>query len=95
MGRNRQINKQGDNDMKLRRIITCICLLFMAVYSYAQNTLNGTIESEEGVKIEYATVRLLTPDSIFVAGTITDTKGVHPTFRVIRQSCRAYNLSLK
>lgn len=27
------------NDMKLRRIITCICLLFMAVYSYAQKTL--------------------------------------------------------
>lgn len=75
MGRNRQINKQGDNDMKLRRIITCICILFMAVYSHAQNILNGTIESEEGVKIEYATVRLLTPDSIFVAGTITDTKG--------------------
>lgn len=61
--------------MKLRRIITCICILFMAVYSHAQNILNGTIESEEGVKIEYATVRLLTPDSIFVAGTITDTKG--------------------
>ena len=75
MGRNRQIDKQGDNDMKLRRIITCICILFMAVYSHAQNILNGTIESEEGVKIEYATVRLLTPDSIFVAGTITDTKG--------------------
>ena len=56
MGRNRQINKQGDNDMKLRRIITCICILFMAVYSHAQNILNGTIESEEGVKIEYATV---------------------------------------
>ena len=75
MGRNKQIDKQGDNDMKLRRIITCICILFMAVYSHAQNILNGTIESEEGVKIEYATVRLLTPDSIFVAGTITDTKG--------------------
>lgn len=46
MGRNRQINKQGDNDMKLRRIITCICILFMAVYSHAQNILNGTIESK-------------------------------------------------
>ena len=61
--------------MKLLRIITCVCFLFMAAYSYAQSTLNGTVENEEGIKMEYATVRLLTQDSIFVAGTITDTEG--------------------
>ena len=61
--------------MKLLRIITCVCLLFMAVYSHAQSTLNGIVENEKGIKMEYATVRLLTQDSIFVAGTITDTEG--------------------
>ena len=61
--------------MKLLRIITCVCLLFIAVYSHAQSTLNGIVENDEGIKLEYATVRLLTQDSIFVAGTITDTEG--------------------
>ena len=61
--------------MKLLRIITCVCLLFMVVYSHAQSTLNGIVENDEGIKLEYATVRLLTQDSIFVAGTITDTEG--------------------
>ena len=35
---------------------------------------------------------LLTPGATFAQ---QDKKMVHPTFRVIRQSCRAYNLSLK
>ena len=77
MGRNRQINKQGNNNMKLRRIIICIYILFMVVYSHAQSTLNGIVENDEGIKLEYATVRLLTQDSIFVAGTITDTEGYY------------------
>ena len=62
--------------MKLLRIITCVCLLFMAAYSYAQSTLNGTVENEEGIKMEYATVRLLTQDSIFVAGSVTNDYGL-------------------
>lgn len=46
MGRNRQINKQGNNNMKLRRIIICIYILFMVVYSHAQSTLNGIVEND-------------------------------------------------
>ena len=38
----------------------------------------------------YSRVKTYVTALLFVAGNM-----VHPTFRVIRQSCRAYNLSLK
>ena len=67
------------SNMKSQKLITLIvlymCFLFITVFSHAQSTLNGTVENEEGIKLEYATIRLLTPDSMFVAGAITDTIG--------------------
>lgn len=55
--------------------IICICTLFTTVHCYAQNILRGTVENEEGQKMEYTTIRLLNTDSTFVAGSITDTIG--------------------
>ena len=38
---------------------------------------------------------LVSDDAAYITGEVISINGVHPTFRVIRQSCSAYSLSLK
>lgn len=54
-----------------------IPLLLTAMLANAQYNIHGKIQSVDTVGIEFATVRLLTADSVFISGTTTDTHGVY------------------
>lgn len=60
-------------------ILLCLPMLFSCDQ---ENKVYNAFIGEKGEKI----VQMVKKDDI---------NKVHPTFRVIRQSCRAYNLSLK
>lgn len=56
-------------------IILCIASL-VSLMSVAQNKITGRVVEEETKSgLEFVTVQLLTSDSLFVKGTVTDTKG--------------------
>lgn len=55
----------------------CLLLLFVAANLMAQaQLLTGNVWDVENKGVPYATVRLLTNDSVFVQGTTTDSLGV-------------------
>ncbi len=59
----------------MKRVFFIICLL-MAVCQLSAQNLIGTVVDEKGQPLEFATVSLRTlPDSVVVAGTITDANG--------------------
>lgn len=56
-------------------IILCIASL-VSLMAVAQNKITGRVVEEETKSgLEFVTVQLLTSDSLFVKGTVTDTKG--------------------
>ena len=59
---------------KLKSLTICIFLLYAYTIS-AQNTVKGTVRSENKQETVYASVRLLHSDSTFVQGTLTDSIG--------------------
>lgn len=63
--------------MGIKRVLVVLwsMIVFGSAMACAQNTVTGRVTDEEGKGIEFASVRLLTPDSVFVGGGATDEKG--------------------
>jgi len=51
----------------------------------AQNALQGTVIDDFGQKLALVTVRILTPDSVYVNGAVTDSSGVY-TLKDVREN---------
>lgn len=58
----------------LQRLYACMIFLLMATTGYAQG-LSGIVRDENGNGVEFANVVLLSADSCFISGTITDAEG--------------------
>ena len=61
----------------MKRAIVAIwsVVVFGNIVAWSQNTISGHVTDEEGKGIEFASVRLMTTDSVFVVGGATDGKG--------------------
>lgn len=53
-----------------------LCFVFMQGHASAKNKITGsTVDGANASKLEYVNVQLLTSDSVFIKGTVSDTKG--------------------
>ena len=60
--------------MKILSLIVCFLLYYIFPLE-AQVLVKGKLMSEDNHELNYASIRLLSPDSSFVQGTITDSIG--------------------
>lgn len=58
----------------LQRLYACVIILLMATAGYAQG-LSGIVRDENGNGVEFANVVLLSADSSFISGAVTDAEG--------------------
>ena len=61
--------------MIMQRISFLLMLQFFCVILYGQATIKGIVKNNANEPIAYLSVRLLSADSSYVAGTVTDTLG--------------------
>lgn len=70
----------------LQRMYACMIVLLMTAAGYAQE-LSGIVRDENGNGVEFANVVLMSADSTFISGTITNGKG---EFKVAKAKDQAF-----
>lgn len=70
----------------MNKLFLVVCVLcFFVISMKAQNALSGNVQDESNKGISSATVRILSTDSVFVQGTITDENGIF-SFKELKKS---------